>query len=121
VIGHLSADNAPTFNPSGQSLFTPRGAGRSPCSLPGPNRHRAGRRWRDQRTARSTILGIAIAGVLYVLGTTVVMGVVPREQLMQSVAPFADAARIMWGEVAPSRSRLPSSFHPSARSMAGPC
>jgi len=32
-----------------------------------------------------------------VLGTVVVLGVVPREQLVHSVAPFSDAARIMWG------------------------
>lgn len=47
---------------------------------------------------RSTIIGIGIAAALYVLGTVVVLGVVPREQLLQSVAPFADAARLMWGE-----------------------
>jgi arginine:agmatine antiporter len=46
---------------------------------------------------RSTILGVAIAAILYVMGTTVVLGVVPREELVKSAAPFADAARIMWG------------------------
>jgi arginine:agmatine antiporter len=46
---------------------------------------------------RSTILGVSIAALLYVLGTTVVLGVVPREELVKSAAPFADAARIMWG------------------------
>jgi arginine:agmatine antiporter len=46
---------------------------------------------------RSTILGILIAASLYVLGTFVVMGVVPNEQLLKSIAPFSDAARIMWG------------------------
>jgi hypothetical protein len=30
-------------------------------------------------------------------GTVVVFGVVPQEQLLKSVAPFTDAARIMWG------------------------
>jgi arginine:agmatine antiporter len=43
------------------------------------------------------MLGISIACVLYVLGTTVVLGVVPRDQLASSAAPFADAARLMWG------------------------
>jgi len=47
---------------------------------------------------RSTIIGIGIAAVLYVLGTVVVLGVVPREVLMKSVAPFSDAARLMWGD-----------------------
>ena len=46
---------------------------------------------------RSTIIGVSIAALLYVLGTTVVLGVVPREELVKSAAPFADAARIMWG------------------------
>ena len=35
------------------------------------------------------------------LGTTVVLGVVPREELVKSAAPFADAARIMWGSAGP--------------------
>jgi len=47
--------------------------------------------------SRSTIFGISIAASLYVLGTVVVMGVVPREQLVTSLAPFQDAARLMWG------------------------
>ena len=35
--------------------------------------------------------------MLYVLGTIAVMGLVPREQLVHSFAPFSDAARVMWG------------------------
>jgi basic amino acid/polyamine antiporter, APA family len=46
---------------------------------------------------RSTILGIIIATLLYVFGTIAVMGIVPREQLVKSVAPFSDAAQILWG------------------------
>jgi amino acid transporter len=46
----------------------------------------------------STVLGITIAALLYICGTTAVMGLVPREQLVHSVAPFSDAARIMWGD-----------------------
>jgi arginine:agmatine antiporter len=46
---------------------------------------------------RSTLLGITIAALLYVLGTIAVMGLVPREQLVHSVAPFSDAARVLWG------------------------
>jgi arginine:agmatine antiporter len=47
---------------------------------------------------RSTIFGILIAALLYVLGTVVVFGVVPRADLVRSTAPFVDAARLMWGE-----------------------
>jgi amino acid transporter len=46
---------------------------------------------------RSTVLGITIAALLYVFGTIAVMGLVPREQLVNSVAPFSDAARVLWG------------------------
>lgn len=45
----------------------------------------------------STVLGVVIAATLYVLGTIVVMGVVPREELVNSVAPFSDAAGLLWG------------------------
>jgi len=43
------------------------------------------------------VLGIIIATLLYVLGTIAVIGLVPREQLTNSVAPFSDAARVLWG------------------------
>jgi len=46
---------------------------------------------------RATVLGTLIASSVYILGTTVVLGVIPREVLMTSSAPFADAAQIMWG------------------------
>lgn len=47
---------------------------------------------------RATILGISIAATLYVAATVAVMGMVPREVLAESTAPFADAARAIWGE-----------------------
>jgi len=47
---------------------------------------------------RATVLGTVISATIYILGTAVVMGVIPRETLMHSSAPFADAARAMWGE-----------------------
>ncbi len=46
----------------------------------------------------ATVLGTLVASAIYILGTTVVMGVIPREVLMTSSAPFADAASVMWGE-----------------------
>jgi arginine:agmatine antiporter len=51
----------------------------------------------DKTIPRSTMLGIGVAGLLYVLGTLVVMGVVPRDRLIGSIAPFQDAASTMWG------------------------
>jgi APA family basic amino acid/polyamine antiporter len=47
---------------------------------------------------RATVLGTAIVALIYILGTTVVLGVIPREQLVHSSSPFADAASAMWGE-----------------------
>ena len=90
------------FNPSGQSLLDSSAAlapltmfaylGLESATVP------AGDVRDPERTIpRSTMLGILMAALLYVLGTTVVMGVVPREQLVGSTAPFADAARLMWG------------------------
>jgi amino acid transporter len=47
---------------------------------------------------RATILGTLLAALIYTLGTTVVMGIMPLETLAKSSAPFADAASVMWGE-----------------------
>jgi APA family basic amino acid/polyamine antiporter len=48
---------------------------------------------------RATMLGISVATVLYVASTGVVMGMVPREQLAASTAPFAEAAALLWGPI----------------------
>src|SRR5204862_5221283 len=90
------------FNPSGTSLLDASAAlapltmfaylGLESATVP------AGDVQDPERTIpRSTMLGILIAVLLYVLGTTVVMGVVPRAELVASGAPFADAAKLMWG------------------------
>ena len=90
------------FNPSGKSIFEASAAlapltmfaylGLESATVP------AGDVQDPERTIpRSTIIGISVAALLYVLGTIVVFGVVPRDQLVGSVAPFADAARLMWG------------------------
>ncbi len=47
--------------------------------------------------ARATILGILIAAVVYILSTIAVMGIIPTAQLAHSTAPYADAARIIFG------------------------
>lgn len=95
-------DHFAVFNPSGQPLWTAAAAlapltmfaylGLESATVP------AGDVVDPARTIpRSTMLGIGIACLLYVLGTFVVLGVVPSEQLTASGAPFADAARMMWG------------------------
>ena len=39
-----------------------------------------------------------MCAVIYIASTVVLMGALPRETLAASQAPFADAARVMWGE-----------------------
>ena len=101
---YIRPDHFSEFNPSGQSLFAASAAlapltmfaylGLESAAVP------AGDVRNPERTIpRSTILGISIAILLYVLGTVAVMGVVPHDQLVKSMAPFTDAARIMWGSV----------------------
>ncbi|HEX2911617.1 MAG TPA: amino acid permease [Chloroflexia bacterium] len=46
---------------------------------------------------RATVFGTILTALVYILGTVAVMGVVPRDQLGHSSAPFADAAKSMWG------------------------
>ena len=50
-----------------------------------------------QTVSKSTILGTLIAIAVYMVGSTVVLGVLPPEVLQNSEAPFADAASEIWG------------------------
>ncbi|WP_372945940.1 amino acid permease [Muriicola sp.] len=47
---------------------------------------------------RATLLGTLITTAVYILGTVVVMGLVPLDKLTNSPAPFADAMKVMTGE-----------------------
>lgn len=46
---------------------------------------------------RSTYFGLAVVAIIYILGTTALMGIIPAETLQYSQAPFSDAAAIIWG------------------------
>ncbi|MBB3351097.1 arginine:agmatine antiporter [Rhizobium sp. BK049] len=104
IIGLLYIDTShfAEFNPSGQPLLQSFATlapltmfaylGLESATVPAGDVENA-----ERTIPRSTVLGISIAAALYVLGTIVVMGLVPREQLVQSVAPFSQAAGIMWG------------------------
>jgi len=46
---------------------------------------------------RATIIGTVAATGLYILATVAIMGIIPAHTLAGSNAPFADAARAMWG------------------------
>ncbi len=47
----------------------------------------------------ATMIGLFIAGVLYISTCTVLMGIMPAEELAKSSAPFADAAAKVLGPV----------------------
>ncbi|TQV80012.1 amino acid permease [Aliikangiella coralliicola] len=47
---------------------------------------------------RATMLGFGVAAVIYISSQIAIMSAVPNEQLQSSGAPFADAAKIIWGE-----------------------
>jgi len=46
---------------------------------------------------KATITGTWIAIFVYILGSIAVMGIIPPETLVNSTAPFADAAVAIWG------------------------
>jgi amino acid transporter len=99
---YIQPANLSEFNPSGASVFTSFAIlapltmfaylGLESATVPAGDVRDA-----ERTIPRSTILGIGIAASLYVLGTIAVLGIVPRDQLIGSVAPFSDAGRIMWG------------------------
>jgi APA family basic amino acid/polyamine antiporter len=50
--------------------------------------------------SRATIVGVALVGVLYLLSTIAVVGVIPYQQLQYSSSPYAQAAAIIFGHFA---------------------
>ena len=45
----------------------------------------------------ATLIGLGLAAVVYMLSSTVIMGILPNEELRTSHAPFAEAARLAFG------------------------
>jgi arginine:agmatine antiporter len=45
----------------------------------------------------ATLIGLGLAAVVYMLSSTVIMGILPNEELQVSHAPFAEAARLSLG------------------------
>lgn len=54
----------------------------------------------ERTVPRATVFGLLIAATCYVASTSVIMGIVPHNVLVHSSAPFADAARYMFGPTA---------------------
>ena len=46
---------------------------------------------------RATLMGLGLAAVIYILSSTVIMGIIPNADLQRSHAPFAEAARLAIG------------------------
>ena len=46
---------------------------------------------------RAIVLGTAVVALVYILGSFVIMGIVPPDLLAHSKAPFSDAAQIIFG------------------------
>lgn len=101
-LAHLRADAFQQFNPSNESLFSVtttvaaltlwaflglESAAVASGTIQSPERN----------VPRATVLGMVIAGSVIILSCTVVMGVVPAEQLKDSSAPMALAAQAIWG------------------------
>ena len=51
----------------------------------------------ERTIPRATLYGTVMAAVFYILCTTAVMGIIPAASLEHSNAPFADAAKLLWG------------------------
>ncbi|HEU0276386.1 MAG TPA: amino acid permease [Rhodanobacteraceae bacterium] len=51
----------------------------------------------EKTIPRATLLGTAIAAIVYIACTAAVLGLVPAAELAQSQAPLALAGRLLWG------------------------
>lgn len=51
----------------------------------------------ERTIPRATLLGTGVAALVFLLGTVGVMGILSPSTLAESTAPFADAARDIWG------------------------
>lgn len=101
----FSLDNFPAFNISGQNdmeAFSAVAAltlfaflGIECATVPAENIKNP-----EKIVPRATMLGTTIATLVYILGTVVLFGILPIDQLMNSPAPFAEAGKIIGGEYA---------------------
>lgn len=56
----------------------------------------------EKTISKATIIGTVIAAVIYISSTAAIMGVIPLSALANSPAPYADAAKLLfgyWGEL----------------------
>lgn len=99
----LDAQSFTPFNPSGQSwlsVTTVTAAlalwalqGMECATIPAEHVDKA-----EKTIPRATLIGVALAAAVTIAACTVVLGLVPLDQLKNSTAPFADAATRLWGQ-----------------------
>lgn len=53
----------------------------------------------EKTVPRATMIGTLVTTLVYILSTVVIMGMIPRDSLSQSTAPFADAMGIIGGSL----------------------
>jgi APA family basic amino acid/polyamine antiporter len=102
---YINFDNFIPFNISSVSNFSAITAtatltlfaflGLESATIPAGNIHEP-----EKTIPRATMIGTVITIFIYVLSSTVVMGMIPAAELKNSNAPFADAAAIIWGDTA---------------------
>ena len=99
---YVEASNFQPFNASGQSAFSAITAtvaltvwaflGLESGTTPAEHVHEP-----EKTIPRATIIGTLGTAVIYILGTIAVMGTIAPADLAGSNAPYAEAARAMWG------------------------
>lgn len=99
----FSFDNFPEFNISGQNDWQAFSAvatltlfaflGIECATIPAENVENP-----EKTVPRATMLGTTITTLVYILGTVVLFGILPIDQLMKSPAPFAEAGKIIGGK-----------------------
>jgi APA family basic amino acid/polyamine antiporter len=102
---YVDIDNFSPFNVSGDSNFSAITAtatltlfaflGLESATIPAGNIHEP-----EKTIPRATMIGTIITIFVYVIGSAVVIGMIPSKELQVSNAPFADAAALIWGDQA---------------------
>ncbi len=102
---YIDLDNFHPFNISSESTFSAITTtatltlfaflGLESATIPAGDIHE------PQKTIpRATMIGTIVTMFIYIVGSVVVMGMIPSIELKDSNAPFADAAAIIWGNSA---------------------
>jgi basic amino acid/polyamine antiporter, APA family len=98
----VKADNFGGFNPSGESVYGAISAvavltlwsfiGLESATVPAEDIEQP-----RKVIPRATVIGVGLTALVYILGTTAVLGILPADTLANSGAPFADAADTAFG------------------------